>query len=190
MINKEKHITRRGYTLCFLSTLQDSLRWRDVYVTGSNRWGDPREKLLQGTDLQTNRIKVYRSLGHPTNPQDAIKSLGLQLDTRYRQVAARLGENEAVQLDISGPKPRLTISPLASLDEPDSLKRLSKLVRDLLPTVDLTELFLEINTHAGFADEFFHASEASDRVDDLPVSINAVLIAEACNVRGKAVRGV
>lgn len=182
VINKEKHITRRGYTLCFLSKLQDSLRRRDVYVTGSNRWGDPREKLLQGADWQANRIKVYRSLGHPTNPQDAIKSLDLQLDTRYRQVTTRLGENEAVQLDISGPKPRLTISPLASLDEPDSLKRLSKQVSDLLPTVDLTELLLEINAHTGFADEFFHASEASARVDDLPVSISAVLMAEACNI--------
>lgn len=50
VVNKEKHITRKGYTLCFLSKLQDSLRRRDVYVTGSNRWGDPREKLLQGAD--------------------------------------------------------------------------------------------------------------------------------------------
>ena len=182
VINKEKHITRRGYTLCFLSKLQDSLRRRDVYVTGSNRWGDPRARLLQGADWQANRIKVYRSLGHPTDPQEAIKSLGHQLDSRYRQVAARLGENEAVELDVYGPKPRLTISPLASLDEPDSLKRLSKMISDLLPPVDLTELLLEINAHTGFADEFFHASEASARVDDLPVSISAVLMAEACNI--------
>lgn len=182
VINKEKHITRRGYTLCFLSKLQDSLRRRDVYVTGSNRWGDPRARLLQGADWQANRIKVYRSLGHPTDPQEAIKSLGHQLDSRYRQVAARLCENEAVELDVSGPKPRLTISPLASLDEPDSLKRLSKMISDLLPPVDLTELLLEINAHTGFADEFFHASEASARVDDLPVSISAVLMAEACNI--------
>ncbi len=28
----------------------------------------------------------------------------------------------------------------------------------------------------------FHASEASARVDDLPVSISAVLMAEACNI--------
>ncbi len=122
-------------------------------------------------------------MGHPTDPQEAIKSLGHQLDdSRYRQVAARLCENEAVELDVSGPKPRLTISPLASLDEPDSLKRLSKMICDLLPPVDLTELLLEINAHTGFADEFFHASEASARVDDLPVSISAVLMAEACNI--------
>ncbi|WP_176519251.1 hypothetical protein [Candidatus Pantoea floridensis] len=30
VINKEKHITRRGYTLCFLRQLQDSLRRRDT----------------------------------------------------------------------------------------------------------------------------------------------------------------
>ncbi|MFW0530387.1 hypothetical protein ACN000_29885, partial [Klebsiella pneumoniae] len=41
------------------------------------------------------------------------------------------------------------------------LKRLSKMISDLLPPVDLTELLLEINAHTGFADEFFHASEAS-----------------------------
>ncbi|WP_393970080.1 hypothetical protein, partial [Kluyvera intermedia] len=35
----------------------------------------------------------------------------------------------------------------------------------------------QINAHTGFADEFFHASEASARVDDLPVSISAVLMA-------------
>jgi len=48
VINKEKHITRRGYTLCFLSKLQDSLRRRHVYVTGIDRWGDPRARLLRG----------------------------------------------------------------------------------------------------------------------------------------------
>lgn len=78
--------------------------------------------------------------------------------------------------------PRLTISSLASLDEPGSLRQLSKQVSDLLPTVDLTELLLEINAHTGFADEFFQASEASARVDALSVSISAVLMVEACNI--------
>lgn len=44
--------------------------------------------LLQGADWQANRIKVYRSLGHLTNPQDAIKSLGLQLDSHIRVMNA------------------------------------------------------------------------------------------------------
>ncbi|OYJ37810.1 hypothetical protein CI737_18700 [Escherichia coli] len=44
------------------------------------------------------------------------------------------------------------------------------------------EFSKEAGDQFGFADEFFHASEASARVDDLPVSISAVLMAEACNI--------
>lgn len=70
----------------------------------------------------------------------------------------------------------------SALDEPSTLKLLSKRISDLLPVVDLTELLLEINAHTGFSDEFTHASEAGARMDDLTVSICAVLLAEACNI--------
>lgn len=45
--DKEGQVTKRGYTLCFLDKLQDSLRRRDVFIENSDRWGDPRSKLLQ-----------------------------------------------------------------------------------------------------------------------------------------------
>jgi TnpA family transposase len=46
----------------------------------------------------------------------------------------------------------------------------------------LPELFLEIQARTGFASEFSHISEARSRLEDLPTSICAVLLAEACNV--------
>ena len=55
-------------------------------------------------------------------------------------------------------------------------------VNDLLPSVDLTELLLEINTHTGFAEEFTHVSESNARAEDLSISVCAVLLAEACNI--------
>jgi TnpA family transposase len=48
--------------------------------------------------------------------------------------------------------------------------------------VDLPEALLEIHARTGFADEFTHISEAAARVSDLPVSLCAVLMAEACNI--------
>lgn len=56
VFDKEGRVNKRGYTLCFLDKLQDSLRRRDVYVENSDRWGDPRAKLLQGKEWQANRI--------------------------------------------------------------------------------------------------------------------------------------
>ncbi len=182
VLDKEGQVSKRGYTLCFLDKLQDSMRRRDVFVKNSDRWGDPRTKLLQGADWQANRIQVCRSLGHSVQPQEAITNLTQQLDTAYKQVAANFNDNDTVSIDNSGKHPSLTISNLDKLEEPPNLTLLSKQITELLPKVDLTELILEIQAHTGFVDEFTHVSESKARADDLTTSICAVLIAEACNI--------
>ena len=182
VFDKEGRTTKRGYTLCFLDNLQDRLRRRDVYVENSDRWGDPRAKLLQGQEWLTNRIQVCRLLGHPLSAEEAIGGLAHQLDATYKQVAKNFDDNNAVKLDLPGKRPTLTITHLEKLDEPPSLTLLSQQVEMLLPNVDLTELLLEIHAHTGFADEFTHVSEANAFAEDLTISICAVLLAEACNI--------
>jgi TnpA family transposase len=182
VFDNENRVTKKGYTLCFLDKLQDALRRRDIYVKNSDRWGDPREKLLQGADWQANRIQVCRSLGHPVQPDEAISKLTHQLDVTYKQVAANFAVNDAIRIDNSGKNPSLTITNLDKLEESPSLTFLSEQVTGLLPRVDLTDLILEIHAHTGFANEITHVSESNARADDLTVSICAVLIAEACNI--------
>jgi hypothetical protein len=83
VFDKEGRVNKRGYTMCFLERFQDALRRRNVYVEKSDRWGDPRAKLLQGADWQANRIQVCRSLGHPIDPKEAMSGLIHNLDTTY-----------------------------------------------------------------------------------------------------------
>jgi TnpA family transposase len=182
VFDKDGQVNRRGYTLCVMDQLRDALRRRDVYVDASDRWGDPRTKLLQGMEWEANRIQVCRSLGHPANPDEALKGLTKQLDAAYRQTAERLGKNGAVRVEHQNGKLALTITNLDKLDEPQSLITLRNQVTALLPRIDLTELLLEIHAHTGFADEFTHVSEANARVSDLPISVCAMLTAEACNI--------
>lgn len=182
VFDQEGRVTKRGYTLCFLDKLQDSLRRRDVYVENSDRWGDPRAKLLQGQEWEAHRIGVCRSLGHPLNPSEAIKGLVCQLEETYQQIAANFNNNKAVELDLSGKWPTLTITHFDKLDEPPSLTLLAQQVETLLPSIDLTELLLEIHAHTGFADELTHISESNARAEDLTISVCAVLLAEACNI--------
>ena len=51
-----------------------------------------------------------------------------------------------------------------------------------LPRLDLTEVLLEVLAWTHFAVEFRHVSEGDARVDDLDLSLCAVLLAEACNI--------
>ncbi|HIE5012464.1 MULTISPECIES: Tn3 family transposase [Enterobacteriaceae] len=178
----EGRIQRAGYSLCLLERLQDALRRRDIWLENSDRWGDPRQKLLQGEEWQAQRVPVCRALGHPTNGSKASVQLAARLDETWKTVASRFDRNTAVDICNEGKHPSLTISSLDKLDEPPALIRLSSRVRQLLPPVDLTELLLEIDARTGFTHEFSHVSESGARAQDLHISLCAVMLAEACNI--------
>ena len=165
-----------------LERLQDNLRRRDVFVPSSERWGDTRKKLLHGDEWKAKRPQVCRSLDLPVTADSALKRLGCQLDAAYRQTAENLSTNPVVRLEQVNGQPDLVLTGLDKLDEPASLIELRDRVAELLPRIDLPELLLEIHAHTGFADEFTPISEGKARVDDLPISVCAVLVAEACNI--------
>ena len=76
----------------------------------------------------------------------------------------------------------MTVENLDKLEEPASLVSLRDTVSSLLPKVDLPEILLEVHHRTGFAKEFTHISEEKSRVNDLPLSVCTVLLAEACNI--------
>jgi TnpA family transposase len=182
IIGPEGRINRHLYTFCVLERLQDGLKRRDLFVPASRRWGDPYAKLLQGPTWEKVRSRVCRTLGRSPTPASELEGLGKQLDEAYRRAAKNLPTNSAVTIERVGRRDVLTLSPLDKLDEPASLIDLRRDVTARLPRVDLTEVLLEVLAWTGFAGEFRHVSEGDARVDDLDLSLCAVLLAEACNI--------
>ena len=111
-----------------------------------------------------------------------MEKLGVQLNEAYHRVAANLSTNPDVRIEQVNGKDRLTLTGLDKLDEPSSLIVLRDQIDALLPHTDLTDAILEIHGYTGFAEEFTHISQNNTRVDNLALSICAVLAAEACNI--------
>jgi TnpA family transposase len=181
-IQLDGSIDRRFYTFCALASLQDGLVRRDIFVHPSERWGDPRAKLLQGQRWETARPAVCRMLELPITADPALERLTKQLDEAYRRVAERFTSNPGVRLEQVNGKDRLVVTGLDKLDEPESLIETRKRIHELLPRSEITDAILEINGFTGFCDEFTHVSEGHARVENLGLSICAVLTAQACNI--------
>ncbi len=175
-------IDRRAYTLCVLEQLRESLKRHDVFVRKSKHWMDPRAQLLNGTAWETARPQVCRMLRLSPTADEELSLLRLELDETYRKTAAHFPKNEAIRIEEKDGHDALVLTPLDALDEPDSLIELREDVAALLPQVDLPDVLLEVDAWTGFTREFTHVSEGSSRVRDLPISVSAVLIAEACNL--------
>jgi len=114
-------------------------------------------------------------------------ALSLQLNDAYHRLAANLATNPDVRLDRRGGRDRLVLTPLERLDDPPNLRQLRAAVDARIPLADLPDVLLEIHGATGFADAFTHVSEEHARVEDLAISVCAVLLADACNVGLRAV---
>jgi TnpA family transposase len=178
----EPGVDRRAYTLCAMACLQESWRRRDIFVTTSARGGDPRVKLLQGPQWTAVRPHICRALGRSESPEPELATLAQQLETDYQRGAANLPTHGAVRIEQVEGRDTLTVTGLDKLEEPASLLKLREQVLARLPRVDLPEILLEIHARTGFAHAFTHINDSAARVGDLPMSLCAVLLAEAWNI--------
>jgi hypothetical protein len=175
-------VDRRAYTLCVVARLRDALARHDVFVDKSMHWVDPRVQLLAGNEREAARSRVCRMLRLSPTANEELALLREELDQTYRHTAERFADNEAVRVEREDGRDALVLSPLDALDEPRSLIDLRDNVAARLPRVDLPDMLLEVDGWTEFTKDFSHASEGHACVEDLAISICALLIAEVCNL--------
>lgn len=171
-------IDRAAYTFCVLEALWRALRRRDVYARGTDRWGDPRARLLDDTAWGIARPQVLTALGLPAQPDAKLDELATELDQAYRQVADGLGANTAVRIADG----RIALERLGAESEPAGTLAVREAVAAMLPAIDYPELILEVHARTGMFDAFTHITGSDARPDDLDLSLAGVLVAESCNV--------
>lgn len=182
VVNSEGEIDRKAYTFCVLQCLRSALRRRDVFVVKSQRYCNPRAKLLSDEAWATQRAAVCRILDLEPTFDKTKQALFSQLNEAYHRASHNFKDNAAVRIEIKDGKEQLVLTGLDKLEELPSLITLKRQVRAMLPRIDLPELLLEIDAKTSFTKEFTHISQTGSRVKDLHISICAVLIAEACNI--------
>jgi len=171
-----------AYNFWTIKKIIEGIKSHDIYITDSERYGDPRENLLQGAAWDALRPQILRTLDWSSSSDEALRELSNELNEAYRNTSNRWSDNPAVRIETFAGQDRLVLTPLDKLEEPKSLKALKKRVQALLPRTDLPELLLEVNRWTGFTDAFTHISEGNSRIKELDVSICAVLISHACNI--------
>ncbi len=174
-------VDQRAYVASVLEAFHTRLRRRDVFVPDGLRWSDPRAKLLDGAAWQQSKDEVLASLELPEDPQAHLQELAAKLEAAYRVVAEHSDADEQAPptVDAQG---RLRLDKLAPQESPDELTELARRCQAMLPRVDLPDLIMEVHGWTGCLDAYTHLSEAEARMSELPTSVAACLLAEACNV--------
>lgn len=80
VLDDNDEIQIKAYTLCVFDELRKALRRRDIFVSPSWRYADPRAGLLQGEEWENTRPIVCRSLGLSNHPGHTLSAMALELD--------------------------------------------------------------------------------------------------------------
>ncbi|MFO8930423.1 Tn3 family transposase [Legionella pneumophila serogroup 1] len=181
VLDKENQFNKTAYIFCILDKLQGALKRRDLFVSPSWRYSDPRANLHGGKEWEAIRPVICRSLNLTNEPHGYLQEFVNELDETYKLVAKNFDNNPFIRFDLIKGNEELILTQLDKLDEPESLKLLRSEIKSRLPRVDLPEVLLEIAKRTNFISAFTHINEGNARAVDLEISICAVLLAQACN---------
>jgi TnpA family transposase len=179
-------VDRDAYVVCVLEQLFRALKRRDIFASPSHRWSDPRARLLDGKGWEAVREDVLAGLSLEQDAEEHLRELTEVLDAAWKQMAERLEEAGAdakisIEVQPNG-RAKLNVEKLHALGEPKSLAWLRGRVEKMLPKIDLPDLLFEVHAWTGFLDAFVHLSDGRTRMKDLPTSVVALLVSEACNI--------
>ncbi|QCX82650.1 Tn3 transposase DDE domain protein (plasmid) [Streptomyces sp. YIM 121038] len=139
--------------------------------------------MLRAVELwEAARARVCEELDLDLKPDKILAEWTGRLDKAHREFADGLAANPNVRIEQQGGRDRIILTGLDRLDEPESLIELNKEIEARMPAVDLPEIVLEVDSWVPYLSDFTHVSEANSRMDNLELSVAAVLTSEATNV--------
>ena len=175
-------VAHQAYTLCVMDRLHQALKRREVFVEKSKRYVDPRAELLQGAAWEAARDDVCRALERSLDPRSEIDLLKRQLDDAYHEVGRHLETNQSLWLTQEDGETIVHLAAPEAIPEPESLKVLRAETSARLPVIDLAELLMEVHSFSGMAEAFTHVTDGKTKVSNMPLSLCAVLLSQACNM--------
>jgi TnpA family transposase len=173
-------VDRNAYVFCVLELFHTGLKRRDIFARVSDRFADPRARLLADDAWDAVKGPVLSTLLLPEDPAELLESHATELDEAWRATAAGLDGNASLTVDADG---RLHLGKDDALEDPPSLTDLRKRLDGMIPRVDLSEQILEVMSwHPDFPAAFTSVTGGRARLADLHVSVAALLTAHSLNV--------
>lgn len=100
----------------------------------------------------------------------------------YRKVLSTWKTNNLCRIEKIKEKERIVLKNIEKISETASLTELKIQIARLMPRIDIPDILLEIDKKLEFTKCFIHLSDSEPRMEQFDISMNAILLAEACNI--------
>ena len=181
-IKKNPSSVNQCVLIAGIELLIQGLKRHDIFVEKSKKYVDPMKYLLDKSTWEQQRNILIDQLKLPNTGYSAVKKLTEDLSLSFEEAGINWDTSSMARIEEHDGKMKIIVSKLRKTYEHQDEKAFKIRVRQLMPTVDLPDLLLEVNQRLKLTQSFNHISENESRMKNLDISILAVLLAEACNI--------
>ena len=179
VFDKQGNLVRRYYEMCLLWELRRALRSGDVWLENSRRYANPESYLIPQEKWPSLRPEVCQILQLPLKGKERLQQHREALDYQLEKLHQTIKDNDKVRLDANN---ELIISPLRAEDLPLSAQNLQQLIGKILPSIDLSDLLMEVDKLTGFSSALTHAGGNISRPPETQKYLYAAILAQATNL--------
>ncbi|MGF1919469.1 Tn3 family transposase [Enterococcus faecalis] len=165
-----------------LEQLVPALKRHDVFLDDSIKYSNPLDSLFSEEEWPTVRQSMAEKLELPINVEPLLEEVAASLQDSYQKVINTWETNNMCRIEISKGKERLVLKNIEKALESESAIQLRKEIARMLPLMDVPDLLLETNQELNFTDSFTQLTDNDTRMSDFHITMNAVLLSEACNI--------
>ncbi len=151
VIGKDGRVNRISYELCVLSQLRESIRAKEIWIVGADRYRNPDDDLPK--DFETKRAAYYSSLNLTPDAKAFIGEIKTELEEELRLLNTDLPGNDKVRILWRG-KNRIRVTPFKPAPEPTSLTAVKAEIVRRWPMTGLLDVLKEAALDTGFLDAF------------------------------------
>ncbi|ABD11734.1 transposase, TnpA family [Frankia casuarinae] len=142
-----KRVVRGVYEICTFQALCDSLRCKEIWVVGAEKWRNPDEDLP--ADFEAQRATHYAALRKPLDPTAFIDQLREEMRTELAALDTALPKLPWLEIAERGRNGPIRLTDLDAAPEPRNLRRLKAEVRTRWGTVPLIDMLKEAVLRTG-----------------------------------------
>ncbi|WP_419741192.1 Tn3 family transposase [Ruegeria sp.] len=153
-----------SYEICILGQLRSSIRAREIWVEGADRYRNPDHDLP--ADFDERRASYYAGLGLPQDAQAFVANIRSELEDELRLLNETLPKNDKVRLRTTGDN-RICITPFERQPEPAGLINLKNEIGRTWPMTSLLDVLKETALDTGFLDCFESSASREVLTEDV-----------------------
>ena len=150
VVNNGK-VRRTAYELCLLITLRDKIRCREIWITGSEKYGNPDNDIPQ--DFNENRPVYLEHLHLPNEPITFTSRLQKKMHESRESLNKNIPFNSDVEI-LPKKNGWIKVSPLVAQPEPIHLGLIKDKVLEVYNYISLRDILKELNHRVKFTKHF------------------------------------